>query len=302
MIFVYFQFYLFWNVSNLSRNVQLHRNSINSGFDVWHKAGFDMELGLTGKVALVTGASAGIGKAVAAELCREGCHVHMVSRSQDKLSAAAEELTAGDATKVSLHAMDLSLSHNVGKLVDAVGTPDILVNNAGAIPAGDLQTITESKWREAWDLKVFGYLNMTRAFMAKMTDRGSGVIVNVTGLAADRTDASYVAGTTGNAGLNAFSRAVGGRSLSDGVRVLAVSPGPVATERLVGLMRSRAESEFNDAESWQEYFKNLPDGRAATVQEIADVVVFMASERAGYVSGTVVTVDGGHGGNLASFA
>ena len=102
---------------------------------------------------------------------------------------------------------------------------------AGAIPGGDLQSIDEVRWREAWDLKVFGYINMTRAFLDAMEQRGSGVIINVTGLAADRTDAGYVAGTAGNAGLNAFTRAVGGRSLSHGVRVLAVSPGPVATDR-----------------------------------------------------------------------
>jgi NAD(P)-dependent dehydrogenase (short-subunit alcohol dehydrogenase family) len=142
---------------------------------------------------------------------------------------------------------------------------------------------------------------MTRAFLEVMEKRGSGVIVNVTGLAADRTDANYVAGTTGNAGLNAFTRAVGGRSLSRGVRVLAVSPGPVATERLVTLMKSRAEAEFGDPHRWQSYLSGLPASRAATVEEVADVVVFMSSERASFVSGTVVTVDGGHGGNQGSF-
>jgi NAD(P)-dependent dehydrogenase (short-subunit alcohol dehydrogenase family) len=142
---------------------------------------------------------------------------------------------------------------------------------------------------------------MTRAFLHTMEQRGSGVIINVTGLAADRTDAGYVAGTTGNAGLNAFTRAVGGRSLSRGVRVLAVSPGPVATDRIVALMRTKAEAELGDADRWQSYLSGLPGSRAATVEEVADVVVFLASERASYVSGTVVTVDGGHGGNLSSF-
>lgn len=92
------------------------------------------------------------------------------------------------------------------------------------------------------------------------------------------------------------------RSLDSGVRVLAVSPGPVGTDRLVNRMRTRAEAEFGDAERWPQYFANLPGKRAATVEEIADVVTFMASPRAGFVSGTVVTVDGGHGGDLASFA
>ena len=126
-------------------------------------------------------------------------------------------------------------------------------------------------------------------------------VINVTGLAADRTDANYIAGTTGNAGLNAFTRAVGGKSLNDGIRVLAVSPGAVETERLVDLMRTRATSEFGDPEQWRRYLKNLPQGRAASVEEVADVVVFACSARAGFVSGTVINVDGGHGSNHGSF-
>lgn len=260
-----------------------------------------MDLALSGKTALVTGGSKGIGKGVARALFCEGCTVHLVSRSMENLEAAAADIGGDDRSRLHLHAKDLSESRSVGELHEAIGTPDILVNNAGAIPAGDLQSIDETRWREAWDLKVFGYINMTRAFLAAMEQRGSGVIINVTGLAADRTDAGYVAGTTGNAGLNAFTRAVGGRSLSRGVRVLAVSPGPVSTERLVGLMRARAEVELGDADRWQSYLSGLPAGRAASVEEVADVVVFMASERAGFVSGTVVTVDGGHGANQGSF-
>ena len=260
-----------------------------------------MELGLDGKTVLVTGASKGIGKGVARGFHVEGCTVHLVSRSIENLEAAAKEIAGNDQARVHLHAKDISESQSVGELLAEVGVPEILVNNAGAIPAGNLQAVDEARWREAWDLKVFGYINMTRAFLAAMEARGTGVIVNVTGLAADRTDAGYVAGTAGNAGLNAFTRAVGSRSLSKGVRVLAVSPGPVETERLVSLMQTRAEAEFGDAGRWREYLANLPDGRAASVEEVADVVVFLASDRASFVSGTVITVDGGHGANQGSF-
>jgi 3-oxoacyl-[acyl-carrier protein] reductase len=260
-----------------------------------------MELGLSGKTVLVTGGSKGIGKGVARGFISEGCTVHLVSRSPENLEAAAAEIAADDRSRVHLHARDVSDSQTVGYLLEAVGSPDILVNNAGAIPAGDLHSVDEARWREAWDLKVFGYINMTRGFIETMEKRGSGVIINITGLAADRTDANYVAGTTGNAGLNAFTRALGGRSLSRGVRVLAVSPGPVATERLVTLMKARAQGEFGDPARWQSYLAGLPLGRAATVEEVADVVIFLASERAGFMSGTVVTVDGGHGANQGSF-
>lgn len=260
-----------------------------------------MELGLSGKTALVTGASKGIGRGVAQALFAQGCTVHLVSRSMENLEAAATRIAGGDRARIHLHAKDMSESRSVGEMLAGIGTPDILVNNAGAIPAGDLQSIDEARWREAWELKVFGYINMTRAFLRVMEKAGAGVIINVTGLAADRTDAGYVAGTTGNAGLNAFTRAVGGRSLNKGVRVLAVSPGPVETERLVTLMKTRAKTELGDAKRWRKYLANLPAGRAATVEEVANVVVFLASDKASFVSGTVITVDGGHGANQGSF-
>ncbi len=260
-----------------------------------------MELELTGKTALVTGASKGIGAGVAESLAAEGCNLHIVSRSLDDLQAHAGYLRDRYRVEVQPRAADLSNSRAIDDLVADIGAVDILVNNAGAIPAGDLWQVDETRWRQAWELKVFGYINLCRAMYIPMQKQGHGVIVNVTGLAADRTDAGYVAGTTGNAGLNAFTRAIGGKSLNDGIRVLAVSPGAVETERLVGLMQTRAAAEFGDPARWRRYLKNLPQGRAASVREVADVVVFMCSAKAGFVSGTVITVDGGHGSNHGSF-
>lgn len=260
-----------------------------------------MDLHLKGKSAIITGGSKGIGAGVAMGLAAEGCDVTIISRTEAELTATAEKIRTETGANVSIYAVDLSKPGAVDTLIVALPLPDILVNNAGAIPAGDLQAVTEERWRDAWDLKVFGYINMCRAFYAEMTSRGHGTIVNVTGLAADRTDANYIAGTAGNASLNAFTRALGGKSLNDGVRVVSVSPGPVETERLVGLMRTRAEAEHGDPDRWQSYLSNLPLGRAATVQEVADVVVFMASERANFINGSVVTVDGGHGANQGSF-
>lgn len=260
-----------------------------------------MELGLRGRTAIVTGASKGIGFAVAQGLAKEGCDVHLVSRSAEQLEAAAASIRAKYAVTVRTHALDLSRSESIATLQHATGTPDILVNNAGAIPAGDLSQVDEARWRAAWDLKVFGYINMSRAYHQAMQARQRGVIVNVTGLAADRLDYRYIAGSAGNAALNAFTRTLGGMSLEHGVRVLAVSPGAVETERLVTLMRARAADQFGDAERWRELTEGLPMGRAATVAEVADVVVFMASDRASYISGTVITIDGGHAARGGSF-
>jgi len=261
-----------------------------------------MELDLQGKTVLITGGSRGIGKGIALSMAAEGCNLHLVSRTKEELDQLAQEIKNDFKISVQVHARDLSNSDNVAGLISDIGAPDILVNNAGAIPGGTIEAVDEGRWREAWDLKVFGYINMCRAFYAAMKERGHGVIINVTGLAADRTDADYIAGTTGNAGLNAFTRTLGSRSLADGIRVLSVSPGAVATERLVGLMRSRAEAELGDGEKWQSFLSKLPLGRAAAVEEIASVVTFMASDRASYMSGTVVTVDGGHGANNGSFS
>lgn len=260
-----------------------------------------MDLELTGQSAVVTGASKGIGLAIACALAAEGCAVQIVARSREAIESAAQGIRKKYGVDVRPHALDLSRSENVAALLEATGTPDILVNNAGAIPGGDLQAVDEARWRAAWDLKVFGYINLCRAYYAAMRSRRKGVIVNVTGLAADRLDTGYIAGSTGNSALNAFTRTLGSYSIEDGIRVLAVSPGAVETERLVTLMKTRAADKLGDPERWREFVKGLPMGRPASVEEVANVVTFAASARASYLSGTVITVDGGHNARNSAF-
>ncbi|NIO39948.1 MAG: SDR family oxidoreductase [Burkholderiales bacterium] len=260
-----------------------------------------MELGLGGKTAVVTGASKGIGRAIAEGLAAEGCNLHIVSRTRETIEAVAAAIKQEYGVTARSHVLDLSKSESVEPLHAAAGNADLLVNNAGAIPGGDLQAIDEARWREAWDLKVFGYINLCRAFYAAMRKKGAGVIINITGLAADRLDTNYIAGSAGNASLNAFSRALGSNSFKDGIRVLAISPGPVETERLVTLMKTKAEKEFGDAGRWREFVTGLPYGRPASVEEVANVAVFAASERAAYLSGIVINVDGGHNARGGAF-
>lgn len=261
-----------------------------------------MDLHLTGRTALVTGGSKGIGFGVATALAREGCQVTLAARGAEALAVAQQAIATETGVEVKVRAVDLSVPGAATQLLKSVGAIDILINNAGAIPAGDLETVDEATWRSAWELKVFGYINLTRAAFAQMRAQGRGVIVNVTGLAADKPDFGYIAGTSGNASLNAFTRALGSYSLEHGVRVLAVSPGPVETERLVTLMKARAQQETGSDAGWRDYLSGLPTGRAAQVAEVADVVAFLASDRAAYVTGTVITVDGGHGSRGGSFS
>ena len=252
-----------------------------------------MDLGLAGKTALITGASKGIGRAAAECLAAEGCRVILVSRSAADLAAAKEAIAHASGVKVETLAADLSDSANVDSLARTFPNIDILVNNAGAIPGGKLLDVDEKTWRKAWDLKVFGYINMCRAFYSIMKERRSGVIINVTGNAAQTHDPEYICGVAGNAALTAFSQSLGSVSPQDGIRVISLNPGPVETERLVGLMKKKAHDRTGNAEAWRDLFKPLPFGRACSPQEVGSMIAFLASERCSYNSGAVVTIDAG---------
>jgi 3-oxoacyl-[acyl-carrier protein] reductase len=134
---------------------------------------------------------------------------------------------------------------------------------------------------------------MCRAFYALMQARGAGAIINVTGNAAQTHDPEYICGVAGNAALTAFSQSLGSVSPRDGIRVISVNPGPVETERLVGLMKKKALDRTGDAGNWRELFKPLPFGRACTPDEIGSMIVFLASDQCSYNSGSVVTIDAG---------
>ncbi|MFW5833880.1 MAG: short-chain dehydrogenase/reductase, partial [Pseudomonadota bacterium] len=225
-----------------------------------------MRLGLDGKRVLITGGSRGIGLATARMLAGEGCRLVLVARSADGLEAARASLA--DATEVAVEATDLADPTVAERLAATYADVDVLVNNAGAIPGGSLLDIDDATWRNAWDLKVFGYIAMCRAFYRAMRSRQGGVIVNVIGNAADVLDPGYICGASGNAALVALTKSLGSASEADVIRVVGVSPGPVSTDRLVGLMRQRAQARLGDAERWEELVAPLPFGRAGHPEEI----------------------------------
>jgi len=168
---------------------------------------------------------------------------------------------------------------------------DIVVNNAGAIPSGSIADIDEETWRTAWDLRVHGYVNLTRHAFADMIEREHGVIVNIIGAGGEKPTPGYIAGAGGNAALMAITRALGATSLRNGVRVLGVNPGLIRTERLEQMLRTNAEARYGDAERWRELLD--PKYPPGDVDHIAAAVAFLASDLSGNTTGTIVTIDGG---------
>ena len=249
---------------------------------------------LKDKVAIVTGAAWGMGASTAELFAAEGACV-MVT---DILDTEGTDVVArisdsgGQARFLTLDVTDdAEWASVVSETISTFGQIDILVNNAGAIPGGSIDLVDEKRWREAWDLKVFGYINMCRLAYARMQKDGGGVIVNVIGAAGERPTPGYVAGAGGNASLMAITRALGGLSRQDGIRVVAINPGQIKTDRLVTLLKTQAIEQFGDESRWEELVDaTFPPGEP---HHIADLVAFLASDVSSNTTGTVVTCDGG---------
>ena len=252
-----------------------------------------MDLKLRGRRALITGSSKGIGLAIAQALAAEGCDVLLVARTQSELDKVTAKIRADHGVDAKGHAADLSDSAAVKRVADNCGDVDILVNSVGAVPRGTLLEIDEARWRNAWDLKVFGTINMTREIYGSMCARGKGVIINIAGMAGERPDAYYIAGSMANAALIMFSRSLGGDSIRYGVRVLAVNPGPVETELHINNTKRLAKERFGDENRWRDIMAGLPMKRAALPEEVSGMVAFLCSDHASYISGASILIDGG---------
>lgn len=251
-----------------------------------------MILDLKGRTVLITGASKGIGYACAESFLREGAKVIITGREEARLKSAAATLKGEEV--VESFAGDLGMDEDRRKLFAAYPDVDVLVNNAGAIPGGSLFDIDLARWKASWELKVFGYVHLTALYLGAMRARKSGVIVNVIGMAGQEPRWDYICGSAGNAALMAMTQAAGAKSPEWNVRVIGVNPSPTRTDRIESLFRRKALENVGDENRWRESLDKLPFGRLAEPSEVADVVVMLASQRAAYVSGSIVEIDGGH--------
>ena len=253
---------------------------------------------LEGRVALVTGGSAGMGFASAKALAMQGVNVVLVARDPKKLAAAAAELGAIAGVGVETIAGDVrekGLAQRAVELaVQRWGQVDILVNNAGGPPMGGFLEQGEEAWDQALEQNLKSVIRFTGAVAPQMLERGWGRIINITSTLAKEPSGPMVLSSTARAAVSAFSKSISAELAGKGVTINTLCPGGVLTDRLRSLLVTAAERQEKSYEEVLEASQaSIPIGRFADPSEFADMVLFLASERGRYVTGTTMMVDGG---------
>ena len=261
-----------------------------------------MDLGLANRVCAVTGASGGIGLEVSRQLCAEGAKVVMISRNPEQLAAMAEVVRAegGEVAVVVIDVTeDCAGDHIVASATQHFGKLDVLVNNAGVSKWRNLEDAPEEDFRMQFELSVMAPLNLMRAAIPPMVERGWGRVVNVSSTAGKRPSAQMPDYSVGKAAQLSLSKQFADRYAGDGVLVNAVCPGPTASDLwmeqggLLDQSRAHGGQDLSREEAMEAVGSKRPIGRLATPEEIASAIVFLCSERASYVSGAARSVDVG---------
>jgi 3-oxoacyl-[acyl-carrier protein] reductase len=256
-----------------------------------------MELSLSGKVALITGANRGIGAAVAAELARENMNVCLVARDAGKLSEVAEQLRSDFGAGVHTIAADLrepgAAAQAVSETTGRFGRLDLLVNNAGATKRASFSDLTDDDWADGFALKFHGYVRMTRAAWPHLV-QSSGSIVNIAGVGARAGSAEFTIGGSVNAALLNFTKAMADIGIEQNVRVNAVNPGLIATDRFNrNVERNMRERGLSRAEAIAFLIASHGTKRVGEPAEIGTLVAYLASDKAAFIQGCIIDIDGG---------
>jgi 3-oxoacyl-[acyl-carrier protein] reductase len=257
-----------------------------------------VDLGLTGKAALVGGASRGLGRAVARELAAEGCSVVLCSRDPDAIARAGLEIAQQTGAETLAVAANLSDATGVERVVSAAfdrfGRVDVLITNTGGPPAGSFESHSPDAWRCAVAQNLESVLNVTRAVVPGMKERRWGRIVNITSIAVKQPVDGLILANSVRAAVTGFARTLANEVAPHGVTVNNVLPGYTRTERLVDLAEHQASTRGIDArDAYAQWEREIPMGRLGEPDELAALVAFLASTRASYITGASIAVDGG---------
>ncbi|MDR3531811.1 MAG: SDR family oxidoreductase [Rhodopila sp.] len=256
-----------------------------------------MELELNGKVALVTGANRGIGAAIAAELAREGMHLCLVARDSAKLQEVAESLMKTANINVQVLSADLrdpaAPQQAIADAVGHFGRLDLLVNNAGATKRADFFTLTEEDWQDGFALKFHGYVRMTRAAWPRLRE-ARGSIINIVGIGSRAGSAEFTIGGSVNVALLNFTKAMADIGIAQGVRVNAINPGLIETDRFTrNVQRVMRERDIGRDDAVTYLLSSHGTTRAGRPEEIGALVAYLASSKADFIQGSVIDIDGG---------
>lgn len=251
-----------------------------------------MDLGLKDKVVLITGGSKGIGFACAELFLQEGARVAICSRSQANVEAALVKLPGARGYIADLISDEQALAV-VNKVEADIGPIDILVNSAGAAARTPADELTPAIWRSAMDAKYFSYINVVDPIIKRMGARGSGAVINIIGNGGKIASPVHLAGGSANAALMLASVGLANAYANRGVRVVGLNPGMTETDRVAeGLKAAAKVAGSTEEEALADALKRIPIGRMADPTDIANVVAFLSSDKAGYVTGVVISMDG----------